>query len=811
MFYFIKPGIDLILCYLVVVSFGLIDQGSVMGQSIGKLREPIPLKPTSFDRAIEKNIQLYSFSPDGNWLAYSVDTGEGSPAGGTISNIYLDSGMRSETPHFRVEVLSLITGETLISGDPQCHCLSMTPSWSPDSKRLAYYSDEGGQAGLWVWDLKTRKANRFSGVIVRPPSTIDSPHWFTDSERLVCRILPDGITIAEANAGDGNALVQNFPRVGVGEASVIVRRFDPSESKELRNIESRLDSKRMLGDLAVLDLRTKAVTRVVRNTPVRWYELSPKDNAIAFLVPEVEINTRQNKFELRIAEVQGGQAKTLARNVLTTWSDEWNWSPDGRRIAYTTTGEIGEGEIVLVSTIDGSTRKLKGDGLPSFKRKSSSLQQMPLWDRSAKNLYSIANGQLWQMNAHSGLGKVVGVIPGAEIETIIAPYSNRATIWSSNGGRKVWVSARRLSDQRRMIFSIELSTGKVGPGLAYSDYPLVVRYATSDAKDAIAFCFSDESHSEDIWMLDVRSGSIRQVTHVGESNESNHYELGTAKDIEWRNDDGETLYGSLLLPPGYVAGRRLPLVVIAYPTNRPKGFRWPDDLKGGITFLNMQMLATRGYAVFTPSAPFRQGHRMADEFKAIMGGVNAAIDQGYADPDRLAVMGHSHGSLSALMLIAQTTRFRAAVITGNTSHPDLVVDYLRSPTRYQGKGGQIGGTLWENRGAYLENSPIFQFDKIQTPVLIGDGEKDNKGDAFEPNAIYDALRFLKKPVEYRLYQWDGHVPTMLPNVIDFWQRRLEFLAENLNLGTDEKGTIVFEGDRAKPRSLMPNESTKGKQ
>jgi hypothetical protein len=54
-------------------------------------------------------------------------------------------------------------------------------------------------------------------------------------------------------------------------------------------------------------------------------------------------------------------------------------------------------------------------------------------------------------------------------------------------------------------------------------------------------------------------------------------------------------------------------------------------------------------------------------------------------------------------------------------------------------------------------------------------------------------------VEYRLYQGEGHVLTQMPNVIDFWKRRLEFLAEHLDLVYDAKGAVVFDGLKAKSR------------
>src|SRR5207237_3352824 len=98
---------------------------------------------------------------------------------------------------------------------------------------------------------------------------------------------------------------------------------------------------------------------------------------------------------------------------------------------------------------------------------------------------------------------------------------------------------------------------------------------------------------------------------------------------------------------------------------------------------------------------------------------------------------------------------------------------------YEHGQGNLGGTPWEYRERYLANSPIYQFDQIETPLLIGQGNKD--GNLIASDAIFAALKRLGKDAEYRIYKDEGHVLESKPNVNDFWQRRLEFLAEHLNL------------------------------
>jgi dipeptidyl aminopeptidase/acylaminoacyl peptidase len=214
-------------------------------------------------------------------------------------------------------------------------------------------------------------------------------------------------------------------------------------------------------------------------------------------------------------------------------------------------------------------------------------------------------------------------------------------------------------------------------------------------------------------------------------------------------------------------------------------------------------LATRGYSVLFPDAPLRLGLSMQDVVRTVLPGVNAAVDLGYADPERLAVMGQSYGSYSVLSLITQTDRFKAAVISA-VAAPDLVTGYLyMSPDGvgsetgfYENGQGNMGGTPWDNKDRYLENSPLFLFDRIQTPLLMAHGTKD-----FLPlryaDSVFVALQRLGKDVEYRIYQDEEHVITRKPNVIDFWQRQLDFLAEHLNLDRDSDGKVQLENSQRK--------------
>jgi dipeptidyl aminopeptidase/acylaminoacyl peptidase len=254
--------------------------------------------------------------------------------------------------------------------------------------------------------------------------------------------------------------------------------------------------------------------------------------------------------------------------------------------------------------------------------------------------------------------------------------------------------------------------------------------------------------------------------------------------IDWLSDDGERLHGALLLPSDYQEGKRYPLVVWVYAGELSSNSL---DRFGLVPLrpVNGQLLATRGYAVLLPDSPQHEGTAMADLEKTVLSGVNKVIEMGIADPERLGVMGHSNGGYSTLALIVQTMRFKAAVeMDGTANLVDLYAEMGKDGTAY-GTGmlehGQdaMGGTPWQFRERYIENSPIFYLDRVETPLLIVQATGDPVVATFHGDQIFVALQRLGKEVEYATYEDEGHFPASYGNRLDLLNRMLAWFNKYL--------------------------------
>jgi dipeptidyl aminopeptidase/acylaminoacyl peptidase len=772
------------------------------GQAGPKLREPLPFDVATSLRG-HNGRSTVDISPDGQWVAHTVQ-GEARVPRDTLSTAFAASGFPFAEGDARMQATlsHTTTDEVIALGNPQS--ASWAPVWSPDGKRVAFYSDAGGETGVWVFELATRKATRFPGVIARPFFGFEHIQWSRDSQRLLCKILPANLTIAQANAlgRTRTRTASLFASVEPGQPAVNVRRVDPKAAQPAPNNASAMttraapvgDMRWLTADLALLDLRTNSVTRLVEGAAVRAYAFAPNDSIVAYTVLKgAEPSTQQPNLDLMLKGLVGGAPRTLAVNARMGYGIEWSWSPDSKSIAYISSGQLGSGEIVVVQVANGSEQRLKPNGAPNFGAGEG--EYAPLWSANGRQLFAIGGGNLWRIDVASGTGAALGNIDGWLIRTTVTPFG-RSTIWSNDGERSVWVIARNRDNTKAGIYAIDLRSGKTRLALEEpKSYSAIFNVDANEATGEIAFVSTDQQRLQDVWIFNTKDGKTRQASQLNGG--LDRYELGQAKVIEWKTADGEALRGALLLPAGYDGSKRLPLVVFVYGGESGSLFVNRFGLRGSSPQFNMHLFATRGFAVLYPDAPVRTGQTMTDVVRAVMPGVDAAIAQGYADPDRLVVMGQSYGSYNTLSIITQTNRFKAAVITAAVLHPDLFTDYLRSTGYYEHGQGNMGGTIWEQRDRYLANSPLLHFDKIQTPLLIGQGERD--GDLVPVEAIFTALERLGKPVEYRLYQGEGHVLTQTPNVIDFWKRRLDFLAEHLDLVYDAKGAVVFEGPKAKSR------------
>jgi dipeptidyl aminopeptidase/acylaminoacyl peptidase len=263
-------------------------------------------------------------------------------------------------------------------------------------------------------------------------------------------------------------------------------------------------------------------------------------------------------------------------------------------------------------------------------------------------------------------------------------------------------------------------------------------------------------------------------------------EWGPQERLAWRAPDGLELDGLLILPPGRTrADGPFPLVVILH--GGPYG-RSGDDLQLSWAFPG-QWLATAGYAVFCPNPRGGFGHG-AEFARAVRGAVGAAdwpdvesgldrlVDEGVADPHRLALGGWSQGGYMTAWGVTQTARFRAGVMGAGVSDWGMMVAESDVPTLEAALGGSTG---WEGPGPHRhdELSPISYAHRVTTPVLILHGEEDERVPVSQGRFFARALREHGVEFELVTYPREPHGIGERNHLLDLLRRWREWLAPRL--------------------------------
>ncbi|GHO85832.1 alpha/beta hydrolase family protein [Dictyobacter formicarum] len=244
----------------------------------------------------------------------------------------------------------------------------------------------------------------------------------------------------------------------------------------------------------------------------------------------------------------------------------------------------------------------------------------------------------------------------------------------------------------------------------------------------------------------------------------------------WTAPDGWKLDGLLLRPPTTGEGERLPTVVLVH--GGPYG-NWGAGFN--LSWGNWaQWLVLAGYAVLMPNPRGGAGH--GEEFAAaalgdvggadygdVMAAVDAAIERGIADPDRLGIGGWSQGGFMSAWAVTQSSCFKAAIMGAGVSDWGLMVQTSDLPAFEQ----ELGRTApWDGLEAqrHRELSPITFASRVKTPVLILHGENDARVPVSQAIGFHRALRHYQVPTEMVLYPREPHGIKERAHQLDLLQR-----------------------------------------
>ncbi len=308
-------------------------------------------------------------------------------------------------------------------------------------------------------------------------------------------------------------------------------------------------------------------------------------------------------------------------------------------------------------------------------------------------------------------------------------------------------------------------------GFAYTRNVLKARYED-------VFLYSKENYQTFPNLIYATGGQSEKL--ISDANpQQSEYKWGSIEMVEWTSLTGEKIKGLLVKPEGFDPKKQYPMLVNFYEKLSDELFRHraPDFHRSQI---NYTFYASRGYLVFAPDIPYRIGYPGESAYDAIMSGVTALISKGFVDPKRVALQGHSWGGYQSAYLVTRTNLFACAEAGAPVANMTSAYGGIRWESglnrafQYEHQQSRIGGSLWEKPKQYIENSPLFALDKVETPLLILHNDKDGAVPWYQGIELFTGLRRLDKPAWLLNYNDEPHWPVKIQNRVDFQKRMQQF-------------------------------------
>ena len=326
------------------------------------------------------------------------------------------------------------------------------------------------------------------------------------------------------------------------------------------------------------------------------------------------------------------------------------------------------------------------------------------------------------------------------------------------------------------FYELNLMTDKGPEKLISDDFRFTV---VAKAKESQRLLFTRESFTEfpDLFYCDRY---FKQISKISDANpQQKEYLWGTAEVVKWTAYDGQKLEGLLYKPENYDSTRTYPLITYFY-ERMSDNFHDHIPPIANIASIRATFYTSNDYLVFMPDIPYKVGYPGKSAYNAVVSGVKQLIKNGLADSSRLGIQGHSWGGYQSAYLITATNMFAAAVAGAPVTNMTSAYGGIRWGTgmsrmfQYEKTQSRIGGTLWDKPQLYLENSPLFNANKIRTPLLMMANDKDGAVPWQQGIELFLALRRLDKPVWMLNYNGEDHGLTQRKNQKDYTIRMKQF-------------------------------------
>jgi len=298
--------------------------------------------------------------------------------------------------------------------------------------------------------------------------------------------------------------------------------------------------------------------------------------------------------------------------------------------------------------------------------------------------------------------------------------------------------------------------------------------------DVAIFTRQDFETFPDLWLSDLDHESRLQITNANP--QQAEYNWGRRILFDYYTYDGIRKQGTLAIPNDYQEGERRPMLINYYEQNSQNLHSYPTPRFQGSP--NFAGYVSDGYLVMQPDIHFRIGPSHQHMLESIELAIDAVIEMGYVDPDRIALHGHSYSGQGSTYIATHSDRF-AAIVAGAAA-TNLVSDFnalwggRNNAHNYSIYGqGRLGTDLYSDFELYVDQSAVHHTSDMNTPLLLLHGEDDATVRWMHSVELYNGLRWFGKDVILLSYPGEGHGLRQYENQKDFQIRTRQFINHHL--------------------------------
>lgn len=307
-------------------------------------------------------------------------------------------------------------------------------------------------------------------------------------------------------------------------------------------------------------------------------------------------------------------------------------------------------------------------------------------------------------------------------------------------------------------------------------------FGLSKAKNAPTLTYYRGNYQESInlFLTDSTLSQPQQLTRTNPQQDSIRW--GSVELVSWMGSNGVKLEGLLYKPEGFDSRSpqtKYPMLTYFYERNAEtlNDYKAPAPSR---SIINVAYCVSNGYLVFIPDIVYTTGQPGPNAYDCVVPGVLSLIDRGFVDRNRIGIQGQSWGGYQTAYIITRTNLFRAAEAGAPVANMTSAYGGIRWETghvrqfQYEKTQSRIGGTLWDKPLNYIENSPLFFANRVQTPLMMTHNDADGAVPWYQGIEFYSALRRLNKPVWMLVYNGEGHNLTQRHNAKDLSIRLYQF-------------------------------------